>query len=180
MSKTSAQAVTSALYILPQSLPTYRSTMPPPAQPPFRPGSIATPSLPPSVRSHSRWPPSPGFWVGVTFFIIAMVCYVVVYSYFASPYWFVRLKAFLGFSPSKRTPISRRPIIWGLGLDESEACEIGITRPQRAYLSSKETLLPVYEPAIRNFSNEVLVGILNLEVPPGARPPSYRSRLTWD
>ncbi len=151
--------------------PTYRSTMAPPAPPFSRPGDSATPSLP-SAGSHNLWPPSKGFWVGVAFFIIVMVSVVVTYSYFASPYWFLRLKALLGIRPSKRTPISRCPI-WGL--DDSETW---ITRPQPAYLSSKETL-PVYEPAT-NFSNEVLVAILNLDVPPGARPPSYRSRLTWD
>lgn len=143
--------------------------------------------LPSLAHAQRQWPPGKGFWIGLAFFVCFIVIIVILfYSYLASPFWFVRLKTLMGFRPSKFTPISRRPlpvvpVAPLVGDLESSVCGGGgiiIAPPEPAHLSSRNSL-PQYRPG-SNFSNDVLSGLLDLNVPPGSRPPSYRSRLTLD
>ncbi|KAK6367432.1 hypothetical protein LTS17_010358 [Exophiala oligosperma] len=119
---------------------------------------------------------------------------ISIYSYLASPFWFVRIRRVVGFRPSKVTPISRRPLSVPLDLEENGGGGGGgingissisnIDPPDPALLSplssSSGVTLPQYRPS-GNFSDDVLSGLLDLNVAPsGSRPPSYRSRLTLD
>ena len=142
------------------------------SQPPATGNTIYTTTFIPRGVHHGSNSHSKGFWIGVAFFVIIILSLVLRSSYLANTYWFRRLRAGLGLHPRDRPPI-----VYGPRCDWRFTT---IKRPEPAYVgwSSSDTL-PLYQPT-SNFSSEILQALKDFGLRSGERPPSYRSRLTWD
>ena len=117
---------------------------------------------------------APGAWDGIGICIVIFTIWLLRYSYLASPFWFLRIKHWLGIRPSDHTPISHEPIYGPDGPPEPP-----ITPPDMVHIRHDvEEALPVYEPSPL-FSSDVLEALGRLGTP-GTRPPSYRCKLSTD
>ncbi len=144
--------------------------------------------LPPSPQQlqtgQSHWHPSAGYLVGVSIFIVFVICIVSRCAYVALLYELLRrMKERLRLCPTARNR-SPLPQHGPVERSQAEAVDIrvsgSVAQAQAAVqMERSRDTLPLYQPA-RDFSSDVLQGVGGLEVP-GSRsphPPSYRSRLS--